>query len=284
MVNDMVRATLDDDEMFKHALDIIEAAEKQGVYLRLLGAMAIRMHIQDTEFMDLYDKLSRLGLDADKKFTDIDFVAYKKQLKSLRKVLENELGFIVDRMMLQYLRDRGRLIYYEKNNAYHIDVFFDKLEFSHNVHFGKDPMKDGRLHLDSPTIPLADIVLQKTQIHRINEKDIKDLIILLRAHDLIATDNTDETNLINIRYIAEVLANDWGFWKDATENLDKVKKFSEKYWKEELISQEDMTDVLNKVNTILEIIKNEPKTKNWQKRAKKGENKQWWRDVEEVER
>lgn len=283
MVNDMVRATLDDDEMFKHGLNIIEAAEKQGVYLRLLGAMAIRMHIQDTEFMDLYDKLSRLGLDADKKFTDIDFVAYKKQLKSLRKVLENDLGFIVDRMMLQYLRDRGRLIYYEKNNAYHVDVFFDKLEFSHDVHFGKDPEK-GRLHLDSPTIPLADIVLQKTQIHRINEKDIKDLIILLRAHDLIETDNTDETNLINIKYIAEVLANDWGFWKDATENLDKVKKFSEKYWKEELISQEDMTDVLNKVNTILEIIKNEPKTKNWQKRAKKGENKQWWRDVEEVER
>ena len=284
MVNDMVRATLDDDEMFKHALDIIEAAEKQGVYLRLLGAMAIRMHIQDTEFMDLYDKLSRLGLDADKKFTDIDVVAYKKQLKSLRKVLENDLGFIVDRMMLQYLRDRGRLIYYEKNNTYHVDVFFDKLEFSHNVHFGKDPKKDGRLHLDSPTIPLADIVLQKTQIHRINEKDIKDLIILLRAHDLIETDNTDETNLINIKYIAEVLANDWGFWKDATENLDKVKKFSERYWKEELISQEDMTDVLNKVNTILEIIKNEPKTKNWQKRAKKGESKQWWKDVEEVER
>ncbi len=283
MVNDMVRATLDDDEMFKHALDIIEAAEKQGVYLRLLGAMAIRMHIQDTEFMDLYDKLSRLGLDADKKFTDIDVVAYKKQLKSLRKVLENDLGFIVDRMMLQYLRDRGRLIYYEKNNTYHVDVFFDKLEFSHKVHFGKDP-EMGRLHLDSPTIPLADIVLQKTQIHRINEKDIKDLIILLRAHDLIETDNTDETNLINIKYIAEVLANDWGFWKDATENLDKVKKFSERYWKEELISQEDMTDVLNKVNTILEIIKNEPKTKNWQKRAKKGENKQWWKDVEEVER
>ena len=45
-----------------------------------------------------------------------------------------------------------------------------------------------------------------------------------------------------------------------------------------------MTDVLNKINTILEIIKNQLKTKNWQKRAKKGESKQWWRDVEEVER
>jgi hypothetical protein len=35
---------------------------------------------------------------------------------------------------------------------------------------------------------------------------------------------------------------------------------------------------------ILETIEDEPKTKNWKKRAKKGESKQWWRDVEEVER
>ena len=33
--------------------------------------------------------------------------------------------------------------------------------------------------------------------------------------------------------VAEVLTNDWGFWKDATENYNKIKKFSEKYWKEE---------------------------------------------------
>jgi hypothetical protein len=283
MVYKMVRATLDDEEMFKHALDLIETAEKQGVYLRLLGAMAIRMHIQDTEFMELYDALSRLGLDADRKFTDIDFIAYKKQLKGVRNVFEKELDFKVDRMMLQYLRDRGRLIYYAPDNAYHVDVFFDKLEFSHDVHFGKDPKK-GRLHLDSPTIPLADIVLQKTQIHRINEKDIKDIIILLRAHDLIDTDKTDETNLVNIEYIAQVLADDWGFWKDATDNLQKVKSFCEKYWKEELISQDDMADVLNKVNTILGAIEDEPKTKDWKKRAKKGESKQWWRNVEEVER
>ena len=83
--------------------------------------------------------------------------------------------------------------------------------------------------------------------------------------------------------IAEALANDWGFWKDTTENFNKIKKFSEQYWKEELIRQEDMTDVLNKVKHILEIIKNEPKTKNWQKREKKSEIKHLWRDIEEVE-
>ena len=280
----MVRAKLDDEEMFKHALELIDTAEKQGVYLRLLGAMAIRMHIQDTEFMDLYDKLSRLGLDVDRKFTDIDFIAYKKQLKGIRNVFEKELGFKVDRMMLQYLRDRGRLIYYAPDNAYHVDVFFDKLEFSHNVHFGKDP-KEGRLHLDSPTIPLADIILQKTQIHKINEKDIKDIIILLRTHDLIETEKKDDPNLVNIKYIAQVLADDWGFWKDATENFQKVKSFTEKYWNEEnLITEEDAVDVIQKVDRLLETIENEPKTKNWNKRAKKGESKQWWRDVEEVER
>jgi len=277
----MVRATLDDEQMIQHALEIIETAEKHKVYLRLLGAMAVRMHIEDTEFMKHHDQISRLGLNEEKKYTDIDYVAYSKQTKGVRRVFEKELGYEVDRMMLQYLRDRGRLIYYEPNGTYHVDVFFDKLEFSHKVHFGKDPKK-GRLHLDYPTIPLADIVLQKVQIHHINEKDIKDLVVLLRSHELA---ENDEKEKINVKYIAEVLADDWGFWKDATENFRKVKGYTEIYNKEQsLITGEDAQDVVQKVDKTLGVIETEPKTKNWNKRDKKGEHKQWWRDVEEIER
>jgi hypothetical protein len=131
----MVPATLDDEQMLKHAIEVIERAEKQGLYIRLLGAMAVRMHIQDTEFMKHHDKISRLGANEDKKYTDIDVVAYSKQTKELRNLFEKELGYIVDRMMLQYLRDRGRLVYYEPKGTYQVDVFFDKLEFSHDVDF-----------------------------------------------------------------------------------------------------------------------------------------------------
>ena len=68
---------------------------------------------------------------------------------------------------------------------------------------------------------------------------------MLRAHDLIESDNADETNLINIKYIAEVLANDWGFWKDATENLEKVKKaqtFSRLKLSQNIFSKRKSTD------------------------------------------
>lgn len=39
-----------------------------------------------------------------------------------------------------------------------------------------------RLHVDSPTIPLAELALEKLQIVRLNEKDVKDMLMLFAAH------------------------------------------------------------------------------------------------------
>ena len=52
----------------------------------------------------------------------------------------------------------------------------DKLDFCHPI-----PWKS-RLEVDTPTIPLAELVLEKMQIVKINEKDIIDTIMLLREH------------------------------------------------------------------------------------------------------
>jgi hypothetical protein len=38
------------------------------------------------------------------------------------------------------------------------------------------------------------------------------------------------------------------------------------------------------VDLLLKIIEEEPKSKNWMKRAKEGTSKKWWRDVEEIVR
>ena len=137
------------------------------------------------------------------------------------------------------------------------------------------------MELDSPTIPLADLVLEKTQIHEINEKDLKDLIVLIRAHEI---GETDEKEVINAKYIAKVLAQDWGFWYDATMNLNKVKAMAKKCLKEGKLTEEDYNDVVKKIDKILEYIEKEPKSKKWKKRAKVGTKKKWWRDVEEVVR
>ncbi len=265
------------DELFiNDALKIVEEAEKRGIVLRLIGALAIRIHSR--EFEDLHKRLGRLG-EGKQTFSDIDLVGYKKQGSAIKKFFESEMGYIPDRYVIA-LFGWKRHIYYHPKGYYHIDVFFNKLEFSHDIYFGDKPGK-GRLELDKPTITLADLVLEKVQIHQINEKDIKDLIVLLRAHEI---GETDEKEIINAKYIAKILADDWGFWYDATNNLNKVKFFADKYFKSGLIDEETLKDVVSKVDKLLDYIEKEPKTKKWKKRAKIGTKKPWYRPVEEVER
>jgi hypothetical protein len=74
------------------------------------------------------------------------------------------------------------------------------------------------LELDYPTISLVDLLLEKMQIVRINEKDIIDTIMLLREHDVGSSD--DET--INIDYMAKTCKSDWGLWKTVTALRSKV--------------------------------------------------------------
>ncbi|MHA1617468.1 MAG: hypothetical protein ACTSX9_09205 [Candidatus Njordarchaeales archaeon] len=263
------------DEVFiNDAYRIVNEAQKKGIIIRVIGAVAIRIHSKD--FEELHKRLGRLG-EGKQNFSDIDFVGYSKQKKLIEKFFEKDIGFIPDKR-INLLFGHKRLIFYHPKNWYHSDIFFDALEFSHDIFFGKAPGK-GRLELDSPTIPLSDLVLEKIQIHEINEKDIKDLIVLFRAHDI---GETDEQEVINARYIAKILADDWGFWYDATANLKKVKLFAKKYLENNKMDQEDYDDVVKKIDLLLDYIDKEPKTKRWKKRAKIGTKKIWWRPVEEV--
>lgn len=265
---------LSDSEIINEALRIVEGARERGVVLRILGALAVRLH--SAEYEDLHVRLGRLG-EASSSFTDIDLIGYSSQRGRIRKYFEEELGFHTSRQFL-IMYGKERLLYRHRDGIYYVDIFLDKLRFSHDVHFGSKPGK-GRLELDYPTISLTDLLLEKLQIHEINEKDIKDLIVLIRGHRLSLA---DEAESINIDYISRILCDDWGFWYDATTNLKKVLYFAEKYAGDGLISKEDLNDVRSKVDEILSHIDKTPKTKRWIKRSKVGVNKKWWRDVEEL--
>jgi hypothetical protein len=141
--------------------------------------------------------------------------------------------------------------------------------------------KHGRLQLDYPTITATDLLLEKLQIHAISQKDLKDIIVLLRAHDL---GDVDDSILINTKHLADVLAVDWGFWKDCTLNLHDVEIYADKYRSEGALPENDFNDVTTKIRKILDIIENQPKTERWKLRARTGESKQWWNRVEEVSR
>lgn len=263
-----------DETLIADAKRIVEQAQERKIPLRILGALAVRLHTLHLKKM--HTSLDRLEGQKEQ-FTDIDFMGYSKQTSDIYKMFK-ELNFVVDKWVAAYF-GKVRGIWYHPQNLYHIDVFYDKLPFSHNVEFGSKPGK-GRLELDYPTITLADIVLEKAQMHQIGEKDIKDVIVLLIGHEL----GSSEKETVNLIRICEPLKNDWGFYYEFQTNMGKVKAFAQKYTKQGKLSEAELADVTAKVNKIMAQVEAEPKTKDWMKRAKTGTSKQWWTEVEEYER
>ncbi len=267
------------EEFAKEAIDIVSRAEEKGIILRILGALAVYIHSKHCEeCLNLYERLERLGA-GEILFTDLDLIAYSKQRREVMKFFEKEMMYKPDKMIIALTGGR-RLIYYHPNNAFHVDIFFDKLEFSHDVVFGNKPGR-GRLELDFPTITLADLVLEKTQIHEINRKDIIDLIILFLGHEVGEASGRE---VINGKYIASVLSKDWGFWYDATNNLRKVEYFTKKFLESNKMECRQYKTIVGRINRLMSIIEAEPKSKKWLKRAKTGTSKPWYRSVEEISR
>jgi hypothetical protein len=247
-----------DELIIKKALNLIESANKKGLYLRVMGAVAFRLHCP--KFGHLLGKARAI--------TDIDLVAYNRQIGQIEKhFLEN--GYELRVTSIASVAARRR-IFYDKQNGFSIDIFLDRLEMCHDIDF------KGRLELDYPTIPLAEMLLEKLQIVQINEKDVKDVIILLREHEI--GDKDEET--INAKYIAKLLADDWGFYYTATTNLNKIKKLLDHY--NELV-ENDKKLIEDKIDGLLNIIEGEPKSLGWKMRAKIGTKKQWYRKVEEIQ-
>jgi polyhydroxyalkanoate synthesis regulator phasin len=267
---------MDEESFVKECVDLLKKAQEKGIVMRILGAMAVYIHSGNNARLREIHRM-RFG-EGVPMFTDLDLMAYSKQMNDIKKFFES-LGYKPDRM-INILFPGKRLIYYHPEGKYHIDVFFNKLEFSHDVPFGDSPGK-GRLELSFPAISPTDVVLEKLQIHHINRKDLVDLIVMFLSHEL---SDRDGDGLINKKYIAKLLADDWGFWYDAKENLEKVKGMTSTLVKEGILKEDEAQIVVKKVDELIRAIDEEPKTKNWEKRAKKGTKEKWYREVDEIVR
>ena len=275
------RVRLSPEDFVGEALKIVEEARKQDVELRILGALAIYIHSKhDPYSMAIYEKFGRFkgeGLV----FTDLDLIGYSKQRKGIMDLFEKRLSYKYD-PYVKALFSGKRLVYYHPQGFFHVDIFFDKLEFSHDIYFGDRPEK-GVLHLDYPTISLAYLILEKLQIHEINWKDLVDLTVLIHAHELCSSVTSKSNECIDEDVIADVLANDWGFWYDATTNLALLKKIIigaiPNY-----LDEKEARLIEARINKLVNAIDKKPKSKEWIKRSKIGTEKPWYRKVEELER
>lgn len=237
---------------------ILRAAEERNLTLRLIGALAF--HIRCPEF-------NYIQTETERYFTDIDFMGYFAQMREVERLFK-EMGYVEDRR-IKAVPGLRRSIFFHGDHPWHSDVFYDALDFSHEIDLR------GRLELDYPTISLVDLLLEKMQIAQINQKDVIDTLMLLRQYDVGDSDNAT----IQVDHLARVTKADWGLWKTVTTNLEKVNQLADKY---DVLTDDDRRIIRERLRSILARIDEEPPTLRWRFRSRIGERVKWYRDVDEV--
>ena len=246
-------------DIVKDAWTMIEEARKKNVPLRMMGAVAFRTHC--SEYASMFNALAR-------EISDIDFAGYASDSEKIEEIIKG-FDYKSPRGMLGGLTHPDRLIFYNSSKKVNIDVFLDQLSMCHVINF------KNRLEADYPTIPLAELLLEKMQIVEINAKDLKDTLILFLGHDLGIGDN----EVINEQLILQLLSNDWGYYYTVTTNLKKVIDY---VGTTAIVTESQKKLIEDRIRRLIQEIDDNPKSLKWKMRAKIGNKRKWYADVEEV--
>jgi hypothetical protein len=238
--------------------DVVDALDAQGVPLRVLGSLGVSLHCPTS---------AALLPAFERSYADIDFAAYRRDAQAVSALLGSR-GYVEDREVAM-TSEGQRGLFDDATRGIHLDVFYDRLEFCHLI-----PLA-GRLEHDRPTVPLAELLLSKLQIVKINEKDVVDLILLLLDHELADSD----ASVIDASRVARLCAADWGLWRTATLNLEKVATLAQSYPQ---LDGAQRDRVAAQVSGLAARLEAEPKSLAWRARARIGERRKWWTDVDEI--
>ena len=246
-------------EMYlEEARRLTDEAQRQGLILRVMGPIAL--HYYFPQYVDLYRRMERLG---DRVFTDIDYASYGKHRGRIVPFFESQGYFLEKRAAM--LSGGERLIFFSSRIPM-IDVFFDRLNYNHPIDYR------GRLETHPHCVSLTDLLLQKMQIVQINDKDLKDAMLLLLAAEV----GENDQDMINGKYVARLMAEDWGFCHTTTTNLSRVKEAVEGV---QALTDDQRAVIRARADQLSAVIEAAPKSGRWKSRAKVGTQKPWYNDV-----
>jgi hypothetical protein len=242
------------------ALRLIGLADGQGLQVRLMGGLAF--HARCPEWTARIERERR----------DIDVATRAQDRKALTAIMAGQ-GYTGDR---QYnaLFGHKQLYFVDEARNRPVDVLIDRMEMSHSFEFAS------RLTVDKPTLPLAELLLTKLQIARINRKDILDGLALLSEYPLESNDN----GAVNLKQITNLTSSDWGWWRTVTGNLDKFRHFHETELQpgELDFRRPPRFDVQEQISALRAAVDGAPKSLRWKLRSQVGDSMQWFQEPEEV--
>ncbi len=244
-------------DAYTAAIQTVEAANREGVPLKLLGGQAIRYLTPDFPPRRRGDQ-------------DMDFASVSSAKRPLTQLL-TELGFEGDRRF-NNLHGHRQMYFRSPVDGTSVDVIIDRLHMCHVLEFSS------RIDRMQVTLDISDLLLSKLQVVEQNEKDVHDIVYLLAAHEVR---EGDEPETIGLARFSQVLAGDWGWWRTATGNLDRAVDLVRGELAR-LVPQGAPYDPVEQAIALRRHADTMPKSLKWKLRARVGERAQWYELPEEV--
>jgi hypothetical protein len=251
-------ATSTPPEPFGHRLldegrAVVEQAAAQGLTVRLMGGIGIRMVLGD-RFPERYSRA----------YGDIDVIVGRRDARAVEELLAGR-GWD-PATAFNALNGARRLLFHDPAGPAQVDVFVEAFEMCHALPFAESLQRPG------PTLPATDLLMSKLQIVALNAKDRSDLYALLEGCDVRDGDHRS----IEPDRVATLTGRDWGLHHTFQLNLARLR--------EGLASAEAPPALGAPIDAIAEAMERAPKTRAWKLRARIGERKRWYEDPEEVDR
>ncbi len=242
-------------DLVKEGQRLVEGARTRGLLLRLLGSAGIAYHSPSAA--RYLPAPAYLGLE---------LAAPSGQGKAVGDFLE-EQGYEPFARFNAFYGSR-RLHFRKPETGWHVDVFLDAYEMYHRVEFTKV------LAQEDMTLPPTYLLLSRLQVVEASEADLLEIAVLLLDHEVV---EGDQPEAVDLRAIAELCAEDWGWYRTATMNLERVARQVEG-WEEP-----DRGQVRERLERLRRAIEATPKSLGWQMRARLGEAVRWYQTPVRIE-
>jgi len=244
-------------DAFEESVAAVREANEGGIPLKLLGGQAVRL------LCPLFPNRARDDQDMDfacvssKKRDVIDFFVAR--------------GFLGDKRFNTLHGDR-QMYFTTPDGKTSVDVVMDRLNMCHVLEFRE------RIDRLPDTLDVADLLLTKLQVVELNEKDVHDVLHLLSGFEV---QPGDQPKAIGMDRVGRVVADDWGWWRTVTMNLDKVAHFAEDEHSD-LVPEARTFEPAAQARRLREHCDEVSKPMKWKLRAKVGDRVQWYQLPEEV--
>jgi len=229
------------------ALALIQAAGEHKVLLRVMGDTAVRLRCP-----------TAAGFPPTDEDEILELVARGRQTSELEHLMK-ERGLAPD-SRFNMLHASERLRFVDPKAGLPIEVFINAFEEYHRLELAD------RLPVDEVCLPLADLLLLHLQGVNFTPQDQKRILALLADHDV-----GPGAEAIDPARVVEVCAEDWGWTKTVTMNLEKAIAAAPAHLTGEL-----PTRVETRARRLIQVVEEAPKSLGWQVRARLGERRPWY--------